>query len=229
MDFRFARLSQNLKIILFTIYDSLFTKDMTSQDMAEPESTKKREQSVLNIVCLVGAGLFLALVAYNLFRAGTVISTDGLFFTVVPLLLALCFLVVPAMDMMAKRKLAAADEADDAHAEPAEEIHFAGSNRLFMMVWIWLLVLTAFEVFLGYIHLSVVLMLVILMGASIIKAALIIAYFMHLRFERLNLILTIVPAVVVCICLLLIFFPDSFRAKNLRFSSPPAAAAPAEH
>jgi cytochrome c oxidase subunit 4 len=201
---------------------------MTSQDMAEPESTEKREQSLLNIVCLVGAALFLALVAYNLFRAGTVISTDGLFFTVVPLLLALCFLVVPGMDMLAKRR--AAESAEDANAEPAEEVHFAGSNRLFMMIWIWLLVLTAFEVFLGYINFNVVLMLVILMGASIIKAALIIAYFMHLRFERLNLILTIVPALVVCICLLLVFFPDSFRAKNLRYNAPPAASEPApEH
>src|SRR4051812_8507788 len=202
---------------------------MTSQDMAEPQTTEKREQSVLNIVCFVGAGLFLALVAYNLFAAGTVISTDGLFFTVVPLLLALCFLVVPGMDMMAKRKAAASDEVADAHAAPVEEVHFAGSYRLFMMVWVWLLALTGFEVFLGYIHLSVILMLVILMGASIVKAALIIAYFMHLRFERLNLILTIVPAVVVCICLLLIFFPDSFRARNLRYSAPPAAAAPVEH
>ena len=207
---------------------------MTSQDMAEPQPTEKREQSLLNIVCLVGAALFLALVAYNLFAAGTVISTDGLFFTVVPLLLALCFLVVPGMDMLAKRKAAQAAEASgessaDAHAEPVEEVHFAGSYRLFMMVWFWLLALTGFEVFLGYIHLNVVLMLVILMGASLIKAALIIAYFMHLRFERLNLILTIIPAVVVCICLLLIFFPDSFRAKNLRYSGPPPAAAEPDH
>ena len=109
-----------------------------------------------------------------------------------------------------------------AHAE-AEE-HFAGSNRLFMSIWIWLLLLTALEVFLGYIHLPVIYMLVILMGASIVKAALIVAYFMHLRFERLNLILTIVPAVVICICLLLVFFPDSFRARDLRYNGPPPPA-----
>jgi cytochrome c oxidase subunit 4 len=105
-----------------------------------------------------------------------------------------------------------------AHAETHE--HFAGSNKLFTFVWIWLLALTGFEVFLGYIHLPVVYMLVILMGASIIKAALIVAYFMHLRFERLNLILTIVPAVVICICLLMVFFPDSFRSRELRYTAP---------
>ena len=64
--------------------------------------------------------------------------------------------------------------------------HFAGSNKLFISVWVWLLLLTGLEVFLGYIHLPVTYMLVILMGASIIKAALIVAYFMHLRFERIN-------------------------------------------
>jgi len=103
------------------------------------------------------------------------------------------------------------------------ESHFAGSNKLFVSVWIWLLALTGFEVFLGYIQLPVVYMLVILMGASIVKAALIVAYFMHLRFERLNLVLTIVPALVICICLLLVFFPDSFRARQLRYSGPPPA------
>lgn len=193
------------------------------------EQTEKRQQSRLNLICLIGAALFLLLVAYNLFAAGSVISTDGLFFTVVPLVLALSLLSVPGMDMWAKRKEAravageAAPVAEVAVA-PVEEVHFAGTNKLFLFVWLWLLALTGFEVFLGYIHLSVGLMLVILMGASIVKAALIVAYFMHLRFERLNLILTIVPAVVIAICLLLVFFPDSFRSRELRYQGPPPAA-----
>ena len=202
---------------------------MAETDMTQPsEPTEKRQQSLLNLICLICAALFLAFVAYNLFAAGAVISTDGLFFTVVPLLLALTFLVVPAMDFRAKRKLAKAAAGDAeatspaaAHVEPEEEIHFAGSNRLFLSIWLWLLGLTAVEVLFGYINLPVIYMLVILMGASIIKAALIVAYFMHLRFERLNLILTIVPALVICICLLLVFFPDSFRSRHLRYQGPP--------
>ncbi len=101
------------------------------------------------------------------------------------------------------------------HAEGHE--HFAGSNKLFVSVWVWLLVLTAIEVFLAYIHLPLTYMLTILMGASIIKAALIVAYFMHLRFERISLVLTLVPMLVVCICLLFVFFPDSMRAKRDRY------------
>src|SRR6059058_6061138 len=56
---------------------------MAEVEMAE-KSPEQREQSILNLICWIGAGLFLALIAYNLFAAGSVISTDGLFFTVVP-------------------------------------------------------------------------------------------------------------------------------------------------
>ena len=79
-----------------------------------------------------------------------------------------------------------------------------------------LIALTFFEVFLSYMDIRKEIMLVVLMGGSIIKAALIMAYFMHLRFERLTLVLTLVPAMVVCLSLLMIFFPDSFRAHDLR-------------
>jgi cytochrome c oxidase subunit 4 len=92
-----------------------------------------------------------------------------------------------------------------------------GSVKLFGTVWVWLLLLTALEVFLAYERLAVVLMLVILVGLSLIKSALIIAYFMHLRFERLGLFLILIPAMVFCICMMLImFFPDSVRLLNMR-------------
>ncbi len=112
----------------------------------------------------------------------------------------------------------------------AEHTHAEGSNRLFTMIWIWLLVLTGIEVFLAYIHLPLHFMLTILMGLSVIKAALIMAYFMHLRFERLSLVLTLVPMLVICICLmLLVFFPDSFRTQGLRYHVNDAPATTTAH
>jgi hypothetical protein len=39
---------------------------------------------------------------------------------------------------------------------------------------------------------------------------------MHLRYERVTLALLLVPALVICICLMAIFFPDAARALNLR-------------
>jgi cytochrome c oxidase subunit 4 len=84
-------------------------------------------------------------------------------------------------------------------------------------VWIYLLIITAVEVVLAYAHLlSTLGMLVLLMALSLVKAALIVAYFMHLRFERRSLIFALVPSVVVVIALLFAFFPDSFRLLHLR-------------
>jgi len=111
-----------------------------------------------------------------------------------------------------------------AHAEE----HFAGSNKLFISIWIWLLVLTGIEVFLAYKPMPIHYMLTILMGLSIIKAALIVAYFVHLKVERLSLVLTVVPMLVTCICLFFVFFPDSFRSSGLRYKFKEQPPVPAE-
>ena len=114
-----------------------------------------------------------------------------------------------------------------AHAEE----HFAGSNKLFISIWGWLVALTLVEIFLAYKTMPIHIMLTILLGLSIIKAALIVAYFMHLKFERLSLILTLIPMLVVCIILLFVFFPDSFRSAGLRYKfkeQPPVAPAQVE-
>lgn len=101
--------------------------------------------------------------------------------------------------------------------EEAMEGHDVGSTKLFAWVWGWLLLLTALEVFLAYERLPVHIMLTILVGLSLIKSALIMSYFMHLRFERLGLFLILVPAMVFCICMMLImFFPDSVRLMQGR-------------
>jgi cytochrome c oxidase subunit 4 len=123
------------------------------------------------------------------------------------------------------------NSAEDSSMSEHVEEHFAGSNKLFTSIWVWLVVLTGIEIFLAYKPMSVTLMLTILMGLSIIKAALIVAYFMHLKFERLSLVLTIVPMLVVCICLLFVFFPDSFRSSGLRyeFKETPPAPTSEEH
>jgi len=113
-------------------------------------------------------------------------------------------------------------------ARAAEHVHFEGGTGLFGRVLGGLLALTLIEVVLAYIKIhDLRIFLTILMGLSLVKAALIVAYFMHLKFERLSLVLTLVPTLVVCICLLFIVFPDSFRALNQR-TNRPTAEAPAQ-
>lgn len=94
--------------------------------------------------------------------------------------------------------------------------HPQPTTKVFVWVWVGLVALTFLEVWLAYIHLNLTLMLVLLIGLSAVKAALIMSYFMHLRYERLTLTLWLVPALVICICLMAIMFPDAARALNMR-------------
>ena len=100
-----------------------------------------------------------------------------------------------------------------------EEVeHIGGATTgSFVKVWIALLVMTGIEVFLAYEQVPTLIMLTALVGLSVVKAALIIAYFMHLKFEKFSLFLTLFPMLILCIILmLLIFMPDSVRLLEMR-------------
>lgn len=101
------------------------------------------------------------------------------------------------------------------HAEGAHgDDH--GSQKTNVAIWIVLLALTIFEVVLAYIHIPLLLMLIVLMGLSLVKAALIMAFFMHLKFERLSFVLTVIPATVLTIVLIGVIYPDGFRLEKYR-------------
>jgi len=102
------------------------------------------------------------------------------------------------------------------HSESTTE-PVGATTLTFSKVWIVLLVLTAVEVFLAYEQLPTLIMLVSFLGLSIVKAAMIIAYFMHLKFERFSLFLTLFPMLILCILLMMfISMPDSQRLLQMR-------------
>ena len=88
--------------------------------------------------------------------------------------------------------------------------------KTFSKIWVTLLILTAAEVFRAYEQVPTMIMLTALIGLSVVKAALIIAYFMHLKFERLSLFLTLFPMLIFCILLMLIFLGDATRLPHMR-------------
>jgi caa(3)-type oxidase subunit IV len=82
--------------------------------------------------------------------------------------------------------------------------------------WVWgaLLVLTAIEVWLGYnqVFKDPRRMLEVLLVLSMIKSALIIGYFMHLKFEKAIMRWMLVIAVTGCFVIMyFFFFPDAGR------------------
>jgi cytochrome c oxidase subunit 4 len=90
--------------------------------------------------------------------------------------------------------------------------HQVGSPKLFLMVWVGLAVLTGIEVYLGYLQMQPVVMLSLLVILSLIKSAMIVAYFMHLKYERFSMTIALVPATIFCIMMMvLFFFHDSQR------------------
>ena len=98
----------------------------------------------------------------------------------------------------------------------SEQAHAESSTRTFLVVWFWLLALTGVEVFLGYKQLELKLMITILLGLSVVKAALIIAYFMHLRYEKPSMAAILMPALVIVLVLMNVFLADSLRLLHMR-------------
>jgi cytochrome c oxidase subunit IV len=94
--------------------------------------------------------------------------------------------------------------------------HVAGSKKIFVIVWVSLVMLTGVEVLLAYQHLLIKVMLALLMSLSVIKASLIISYFMHLRYERRSLVFTLMPALVFVVCMMFMALPDSVRLFQMR-------------
>ena len=186
---------------------------------------KQKEIKVLNLILIGLAGLCVLVALWAVVDDGFKAGTDDLFLILTALLLALMF-AAPAF-LWARstgmlHNLFGVDDEPETHAEAAHEAEHAhgGTNKENVIVWGGLLGLTAIEVFLAYIHINQMLMLIILMLLSIVKAALIVAYFMHLKFERLSLVLTIVPTLIVLFCLFAIFFPDSNRLHKMRPGEP---------
>jgi caa(3)-type oxidase subunit IV len=100
-------------------------------------------------------------------------------------------------------------------AQRVAEQHRHHGKTQFFVVWAGLLVMTAIEVYLTYQNMPPVRMLTILMGLSLIKAALIIGYFMHMKYEVSPMKWLTMCSLVACLALMMIFFPDALRIISL--------------
>ncbi len=79
----------------------------------------------------------------------------------------------------------------------------------YMAVFYWLAALTALEVAVAYAPIPKVLMIGLLVGLAIAKAALVAMYFMHLRFERRTLGIIALTPPVLLVMFVCITYPDT--------------------
>lgn len=100
-----------------------------------------------------------------------------------------------------------------------ESTHGPGM-RLYLVVWISLVLLVAVEVLLTYAHLARGLLLAGLLALAILEAGLGVTYFMHLRYERRSLSWSLIPAVVFVLIMMNHLWPDAYRLLSLRPHAP---------
>ena len=90
------------------------------------------------------------------------------------------------------------------------------SMQLYVMIWIALLVIVGAEVGLTYMHLSAGTQLAALLALAFIEAGLGVMYFMHLKYERTILFLSIVPTLLFVLLFMDHIWPDAFRLLRMR-------------
>src|SRR5438093_3563356 len=83
------------------------------------------------------------------------------------------------------------------------------SYKTYFITWIWLLVLTALALGLGYAPINETLKALLLVCTTLAKILVIAAIFMHLRYERLNLILLTFVPLILAIIMFAFTFPET--------------------
>jgi caa(3)-type oxidase subunit IV len=94
--------------------------------------------------------------------------------------------------------------ADHGH-EVSGEIHY----RQYAVTWGWLLVMTLLALGLGYAPMPEGLKALLLVGITLAKIFLIASIFMHLKFEKMNLVLLTFSPLVLALILFFITFGES--------------------
>lgn len=83
------------------------------------------------------------------------------------------------------------------------------SYKLYFKTWVWLLVLTGIALGIGYAPINEALKAVLLVGTTLLKILVIAAVFMHLRYERVNLILITIAPLILAIIMFAFTFPET--------------------
>jgi cytochrome c oxidase subunit IV len=95
----------------------------------------------------------------------------------------------------------------------AHETHTL-SYKTYGWVWFWLLVLTSLALGLGYAPIAERLKALLLVCTTLAKVLVIAAYFMHLRYERINLILITFTPLILAIIFFSFTFPETLGSAS---------------
>jgi cytochrome c oxidase subunit IV len=109
----------------------------------------------------------------------------------------------------------------------AEEPHAAHSPGQYVFIAVVLGVLTAIEVWLSYVDISHTAQTVLLIGLMVLKFALVVMYFMHLRFDKPVFRRLFVTGLVLAVSVFIIVLLAEHADLNHSSESPPETEQPA--
>jgi cytochrome c oxidase subunit IV len=95
------------------------------------------------------------------------------------------------------------------------ESTYGPGMKVYVAVWIGLLLIVAVEVGLTYARLPAPTLLGVLLALAFLEACLGVMYFMHLRYERSSLSWSLIPAILFVLVLLNYLWPDARRLLSL--------------
>ena len=116
-----------------------------------------------------------------------------------------------------------AETAAHAPAVPHDE-HQQHPIKLYLVVWIWLFILSTFSYLVDYFHLQGLLRWSLILIFMMLKAGLIVAVFMHMAWERLSLMYAIlVPplAILVFVAIMASESDYTLAIRHLFFGGSP--------
>jgi cytochrome c oxidase subunit IV len=88
------------------------------------------------------------------------------------------------------------------------------SYKTYFLTWFWLLVLTMLALGLGYAPIDERLKAFLLVGTTLAKILIIAAVFMHLKYERINLVMITLTPLILSIILFAFTFPETFGSAS---------------
>ncbi len=97
----------------------------------------------------------------------------------------------------------------DAHTDPGHGGGHATSYRQYIMTWCWLLVMTLLALGIGYAPVPEGIKGMLLVAVTLAKIFLIASIFMHLKFEKMNLVMLTFSPLVLSVILFFMTFGDA--------------------
>ena len=99
----------------------------------------------------------------------------------------------------------------------------------YMAIFWWLAILTVIELAVVFAPFAKIVIGVLLCALALGKAALVAAYFMHLKFEAKTLTWVACTPLVIAVLLIFVLAPDSFAVLKKTAGDKAAVIAPAKH